>query len=56
MKKITAKCIGKIGKEANRNFHRVLADMIVTQYGVDFAKEVLEELKKQRDSSGENKT
>ncbi|EDT76373.1 MAG: hypothetical protein E6Z74_10060 [Clostridium perfringens] len=45
-KKITVTCSGKIGKEANRNFHRVLADMIVTQYGLDFAKELLKELKK----------
>lgn len=48
-REITVKCSGKIGKEANRNFHRVLADMIVQQYGVEFAKELLEELKKQED-------
>lgn len=45
-KQITVKCSGKIGKEANENFHRVLADMIVKQYGIEFAKAVLEELKK----------
>ena len=45
-REITVKCSGKIGKEANRNFHRVLADMIVQQYGAEFAKELLEELKK----------
>lgn len=40
---------GTIGKKANENFHRVLADMIVQQYGVEFAKELLEELKNQKD-------
>lgn len=45
-RKITVTCSGKIGKEANRNFHRVLADMIVQQYGIEFAEALLEELKK----------
>lgn len=48
-RKITVTCSGKIGEEAKRNFHKVLARMIVDQYGTEFAKELLEELKKQED-------
>lgn len=46
-REIKVKTSGKIGKKANQNFHRVLADMIVSQYGVQFAKALLEELKKE---------
>lgn len=46
-KQITVTFSGKIGEEAKRNYHKILARIIVDQYGVDFAKELLEALKKQ---------
>lgn len=45
-RQITVTCSGKIGEEAKRNYHKILARIIVEQYGAEFAKELLEELKK----------
>ena len=43
---ITVTCTGKIGEEAKRNYHKILARIIVNQYGTEFAKELLEKLQK----------
>lgn len=43
---ITVTCTGKIGGEAKRNYHKILARIIVNQYGTEFAKELLEKLQK----------
>lgn len=46
-REITVKCTGVPCEEAVRNFHKVLARMIVSQFGVEFAKSLLEKLKKE---------
>lgn len=38
---------GTLGEKAKENFNEVLARIIVKQYGVEFAKNLLEELKKE---------
>lgn len=48
-RQITVTCSGKIGEEAKRNYHKILARIIVEQYGVEFAKELLEKLMKEDD-------
>lgn len=47
MKKITITCSNKPCDEAIRNFHRLRCRILVAQHGVEFAKSLLEELKKQ---------
>ena len=53
-KEIKVTTTGKPCKEAIINFHKILARMIVSQFGVEFAKSLLEELKK--DECGNEKT
>ena len=48
-REITVTCTGSIGEKAKENFNEVLARIIVKQYGIEFAKELLEELKKEDD-------
>lgn len=48
-RKITVTTSGTIGKEAIINYHKILADLIVEQYGVEFAKSLLEYLKNEKD-------
>ena len=48
-RQITVTCSGKIGEEAKRNYHKILARIIVEQYGVEFAKELLEKLMEEDD-------
>ena len=48
-RKITVTCTGEIGEKAKENFNEVLSRIIVKQYGVEIAKAVLEELKKEDD-------
>lgn len=53
-RQITVSYSGKIGEEAKRNYHKVLERIIVGQYRVEFAKELLEELKKQKEGEKYN--
>lgn len=46
-RQLKVKCHGQICEEAKMNYHKILARIIVNQYGVEFAKELLEELKKE---------
>lgn len=48
-KQLTVTCHGQICEEAKRNYHKILARIIVDQYGVEFAKELLEKLMKEDD-------
>lgn len=48
-KQIKVTVSGTLGNKAKENFNEVLARIIVKQYGVEFAKELLEALKKQDD-------
>lgn len=45
-RKIKVTVTGTLGEKAKENFHKKLAQIIVSQYGVEFAKALLEELKK----------
>lgn len=45
-KKITISCQNKPSEEAKSNFHKLLAQTIVSEKGSDFAKELLENLNK----------
>lgn len=46
-KKITVEVEGTITDEIRREYHHILADAIVAQYGVEIAKQILEGLKKE---------
>lgn len=46
MKKITVTCTGKPCDEAILNLHKLRCRIIVSQQGVEFAKELLKELTK----------
>lgn len=46
-KAITGTIEGTITKEISKEYHRILADAIVDQYGVDAAKKVLKRLKEE---------
>lgn len=46
-KKITVEVEGTITDEIRREYHHILADAIVAQYGVEVAKQILEGLKKE---------
>lgn len=45
-RKITGEVEGTITEKMNREYHKILADAIVDQYGVEVAKKILEGLKK----------
>jgi len=47
-RKITVEVEGIITDEMRREYHHILADVIVAQYGVEVAKQILEGLKKER--------
>ncbi|WP_291699875.1 hypothetical protein [Clostridium sp.] len=46
-RKITVEVEGTITDEMRREYHHILADSIVAQYGVGAAKQILEGLKKE---------
>jgi len=46
-REITVEVEGTITDEMRREYHHILADVIVAQYGVEVAKQILEGLKKE---------
>lgn len=46
-REITVEVEGTITDEMRREYHHILADAIVAQYGVEVAKQILEGLKKE---------
>ena len=46
-REITVEIEGTITEEMRREYHHILADVIVAQYGVEVAKQILDMLKKE---------